>query len=269
MVDELKNIIKKIVNLRLIMSATLLSILGVILMYISSSDHLSSYQTGRDLVSNLGSLLFVTGIISTAWELFGKRAFVDELFMLFSISKSSVEAGIIDYSNSFQDQKIDWDSLFRNAVQIDLIFWGSSTWRNHHFGRMENFIERKRTQLTVILPDFRDLNTIQNIAYQMNKKADDVRRYIDDAIEYFIKLNKKNPAAKISIWLIKQPSWFSVFRFDNKAVVSLYSHRHEHVSVPALVCSKGGKLFDFVEKEIDSIVGRENKMSIGEMFYPS
>ncbi len=269
MVDDFKNIIKERVNLRLFLSASLLSFLGLVLMYISSSDMLLSYKTTRDFFSNLGALVFVTGLISTAWELVGKRAFVDELFTLFSISKSAAEAGIIDYSKSFQDQKIDWESLFENLSQIDLLFWGSSTWRNHHFDRFEKFVRRKRTQLTVILPDFRDLNTIENIAYQMNKKKDDVEKYINEAIEYFIRLHKKKPSAKMSIWLIKQPSWFSVFRFDNTAVVSLYSHRHEHVSVPTWICTKEGNLFNFIEKEIDAIVDRAKEAPIGEIYYPT
>jgi hypothetical protein len=202
------------------------------------------------------------------WELLGKRAFVDELFSLFSISRAAAEAGIIDYCSSFQDQKIDWNSLFRNASQIDLLFMGSSTWRNSHFEKMEAFLKQKRSQLTIILPDLNDFHVIQNIANQMNKNPEDIKRYINEAITHFIDLSKKFPSANISIWILRQPPWFSVFRFSNKAVVSLYSHQHKRVGVPTFICSKGGKLFDFIDKEISSIIDCNGKNSIGEKIFP-
>lgn len=269
MTDELKNILKERLNLRLILSAVFLSVLGTILIYISSTDLLLAYHTIKAFTGNLGSLILVTGLLSLAWEIAGKRAFVDELFTIFSISKASVEAGVIDYSKSFQDHKIDWNNLFINAKQIDLLFWGSSTWRHHHFDRIDDFVSKKESKITVILPDLKDPNTVQSIGYQMKKSNTAVIKYINDAIEYFIKLNKKYPNSQIAVWLIKQPSRFSVFRFDNKAILSLYSHRRDYVSVPTWLCSKGGNLFDFIEQEIDSITGRGTESPLGEKVYTS
>jgi hypothetical protein len=46
---------------------------------------------------------------------------------------------------------------------------------------------------------------------------------------------------------------FSCYRFDQTAVVTLYSHQRLRVSVPTIVVRDGGSFYDFIRKELEAI----------------
>src|SRR5690606_39281808 len=59
--------------------------------------------------------------------------------------------------------------------------------------------------------------------------------------------------AKIEVYFRKGDMVFSCYRFDNTAVVTLYTHSRARGQVPVIVCRKGGSFYDFVRRELEAI----------------
>ncbi len=249
------------VNLRTALMAFVFFVGGFLLMLWAANDTLwLNRTTWKNLVESLGSLLFGTGLITAAWDLLGKRAFAEELLSKVSISRELASAGILQVKSSFQSREIDWENLFSRTIKIDLLFLGSSTWRNQHFRQLEAFVERTNTSLRVLLPDPNDSHTVSELAHRMDKKTNEIEVSINRAIDFFRDLSARHPHAQIQVWLVKQAPLFSIFRFDNKAVVSFYSHRRRLVEVPTFICTEGGELFNYVMEEVDELL-RQNKLA--------
>ncbi|MDZ7967934.1 MAG: hypothetical protein RM368_23750 [Nostoc sp. DedSLP03] len=247
------------VNLRTALVSLILFFSGFLLMLWAANDALwVGKATWKNLTESMGSLLFGTGLVTVAWDLFGKRAFAEELLSKASISHELIKAGIVQVTPSFQSRDIDWDELFKKAVKVDLLFAGSSTWRNQHFSHLENFLDKKDARLRVLLPDPQNPYVITEIAHRTDKKKDVAEAGINKAIDFFCNLSSRHPNAQIQIWLMKQAPLFSVFRFDNRAVVALYTHRRRLIGVPTVVCVEEGELFQYVIDEIEELVAQGN-----------
>lgn len=260
---------QEVVTLRIVVLGLVLVILGGVLMYLSSLEKIISQLPIRSLLSNTGALFFVTGTITFAWELYGKRAFAKEMRRLFAVSKSFSVAGVKQYASAFQSSEIDWDSLFHRARQVDLLFMGNSGWRRNHFLHFEALLREEGSRLTVILPDPNDPQVTASATARLGKPDSNPKEYFEQAKDYFVRLSSSYPNAHVDVWFVKQIPAFSIFRFDESAVVALYSHRRSQVAVPTFICHRGGNLFSFALSEIDAIIGRGGKPPVGILAFSS
>jgi len=249
------------VNLRSTILAITFFVLGLLLVVWSANKDYWAQNTARQaFVETTGTSLLVTGLITIAWDISGKRAFAEELLSMVNMSRELTAAGILQVSRSFQSRDIDWDNLFSKAVNVDLMFFGSSTWRNHNFKQLEALATKKHTALRVLLPDPNHTNTMQNLADRMNMRIEDQVQKINSSILFFKTLVDNFPEANIQILLVKEVFVFSVFRFDDIAVVSFYSHRKKLVEVPTLLCKTDGIVYKFVMDEIESLASESTNI---------
>ncbi|MFO0099254.1 MAG: hypothetical protein ACK52E_14505 [Aphanizomenon sp.] len=232
---------------------------GFVLMLWAANDAVwSKIPQWKNLVESLGSLLFGTGLITFSWDLFGKRAFTEELLSLVKISQELATAGIIQVVPSFQSQKIDWESLFAQTTNFDLLSISSSTWRNQHFTELEMLAKKPNSRIRVLLPDPNHDHTVTEIAYRMDGQPNDVVNRIKDTINFFESLSKNYPNAQIQVWLIKQAPLFSIYRFNNKVIVAFYSHRRKRIEIPTFICREEGTLFGFFIDEFEAMLDGNN-----------
>lgn len=247
------------VTLRNYVIASALFIIGILLLIWAGVKEYWAYNTNiQSFIETLGSTLLVTGIITVAWDLIGKRAFAEEILSKVSMSQELMQAGIIQVVPSSQSREIDWDDLFQKASEVDLLFYGSSWWINQNFKNLESFVKRQHTRLRVVLPDLDDSHTMLESSRRINATAEKEIRIITGALNDFRNLVEQYPKANIEIWLLKKSLLFSVFRFGNKAVLSPYSHRASSVGVPTIVCVEDGEIFRFIESELISIFNDKN-----------
>ncbi|MCB8947897.1 MAG: hypothetical protein H6653_07765 [Ardenticatenaceae bacterium] len=254
-----QKILSEWVNLRNYVIASILFVIGILLLIWAGDKVFWANNTNiQSFIETLGSTLLVTGIITVAWDLIGKRAFTEEILSKVSISQALMQAGIIHVFPSDKNREIDWDDLFQKAIEIDLLFYGSSWWRNQNFKNLESFITRKNTRMRVILPDPDDSQTMLESSRRINTTVENEIRIITDAIKDFKILVEQHPTANVEIWLLKKSPLFSAFRFGNRAVFSPYSHRASIVGVPTIICVENGVIFKFIEGELNSIFNDKN-----------
>lgn len=250
-------LLKERVNLRTILTAVVIAFLGISLLYISGrKDWWAGHETWRIVLQNLGSLFFVTVAITFIWELWGKRAFSDEILAKVQISRDITSAGIIKIAKSFHHD-IDWKNYFHTVKELDIFFAYARTWRNTYISELREVAAREGTKIRVLLPDPEDEQTVHELARRFNYTDEEVKNRIREAETYFESLypSDNNQVVKIEILFLPAAPVFSFYRFDTIAVLTLLSHRRDLVEVPAFVCEKGGTLYDYIRKEFNFMIG--------------
>ncbi|MBU7046558.1 MAG: hypothetical protein HXS54_08985 [Theionarchaea archaeon] len=258
-------LLKERVNLRTVFIAAIAAGLGVLLLYISAhEDWWEGQETWRIVIQNMGSLLFVTVAITIMWELWGKRAFLDEILAKVQVSRDMTSAGIIQVAKSFHHD-IEWKDYFHTVKELDIFFAYARTWRNTYISELREVATREGTRIRVLLPDPEDAQTVHELARRFNYTDEEVQGRIREAEAYFRKLypSESSQGAKIEIWFFPAAPVFSFYRFDTIVVLTLLSHRRDLVEVPAFVCEEGGTLYEYILQEFNFMIGLARPAEMG------
>jgi hypothetical protein len=242
---------------KMIIAALLVAGAGIGLLYIGGRDtgywkHHSGLQA---LTEHLGAVLIISVGLAVLWELMGKRAFAREVLEAAGAASDVDAAGIsrigVDYN---EDPR--WDELFNGAVELDVFVAYGQTWRNNHLGRLKKMAANRRAHIRVFLADPDDEPTMQSLTHRFNMTVESLRRKIDETRDSYEKF-RETGGAKIETFYYAGDRFFAFYRFDEKAVVTLYQHRPERSDkILNFVCVKGGSYFDVIESEIESIAER-------------
>lgn len=249
-------LIKEKVNLRTILVALVVAIIGIGMLYISArEDWWKNYKVWQTVLQNVGALLMVTVALGLLWELYGKRSFLDEVLSKAQISKEISFAGITKITDSFHHE-LDWKTYFRTVNKLDIFFAYGHTWRNTYNEELQKVASRKGARIQIVLPDPEDRQVIVELARRFNYSDDEMKRVIMEAETYFRNLSKSvgDNGAQIDIWFLPAAPLFSFYRFDRVGILALYTHRRERVSVPTFVCEMGGTLYDYIRKEFKAMI---------------
>jgi hypothetical protein len=208
----------------------------------------------RALLGQAGGLVLATGLLTVAWDLFGRRAFADEVLAKAGLSADVARAGIVRVTNQYLAE-VEWMSLFRDVSKLDIVVAYAATWRNTHRASLQQVARRSDSRIRVFLPDPDDVQTVAVLAERFSAQPADLIAKINEAIRDFRSLTVPG-GATIEVWLRAGDAVFSCYRFDSNAVLTLYSHARERRSqVPTFVVS-GGELFDFVYNEVSAIAAQ-------------
>jgi hypothetical protein len=136
-----------------------------------------------------------------------------------------------------------FEELIASSTQMVLHFIHSRRWRENHDAAIKAFLGRTGTTLEAFLPDLEN----HELMFSLGKHFDDgpqIPGLVVDAYRYFARLASEydKPAR---IWLFERYPTYSFYRFDDRAVMALYSN----------TTSKKGDLPAF-EITMDSLLGR-------------
>lgn len=251
--DDVK-LFKERVTLRTLFVSLVIVAIGIALLYLSARKEWKGNEVWQTVIQNLGGLMFVTATITFLWELFGKRAFLDEILAKAQISKEITFSGITKITNSFHHD-LDWRSYFRTVSKLDIFFAYGRTWRHIYAQELQEVASREGARIRIVLPDPEDEQTVIELARRLNYEPEQLRRLIKEAETQFRELSSKHTkGAQIKIWFLPAAPTFTFYRFDRIGILALYSHRRERAPVPTFVCEMGGTLYDYIRKEFDAMI---------------
>lgn len=252
--DKVKLLIER-VNLRTILVALVIVVLGVILLYLSNQDFWTGYEAWQVVVRDIGGLLIVTVAITLLWELWAKRAFLDEVLVKVRMADEVKLAGLVRVTDSFH-RGIDWDPLFHSVNKLDIFFAYGRTWRSTHTEELREVAARKGARIRIVLPDPDDVQTVSELARRFNSTPEKIKQLIKEAETDFRNLRhiSAGNGAQIGIWFLPATPQFSFYRFDHIAIFALYSHSRERVPIPTFVVEMGGTLYDYIRKEFEAMI---------------
>lgn len=243
---------RQLTTLQMNLVAVLIAVTGLTLLYLGGRSDLWHDRQGlQAFVNNLGSILIVSVALALIWEFLGKRSFAREILETAQTSTDVHAAGITRIGMNYAEDA-DWETLFNGVQHLDIFVAYGRTWRNSHINKLRRVAEDKGARVRLYLPDPEDSYTVSSLATRFNTDEARLKDAINEAKAEFISLQEAGNA-KIEVYFRKGDMVFSCYRFDNTAVVTLYTHSRARGQVPVIVCRKGGSFYDFVRRELEAI----------------
>lgn len=241
---------RKVTNWATLAVALAFVLVGVVLLFLSSSSVLRDSAQWGAFAGQLGGLLAATGLITFAWDLVGRRAFAGEVMAQAQLSADVVDSGLTRVTDQYLDD-VQWSDLFRDVKQLDIVVAYGSTWRNTHRRRLEAAASRN-CRIRIFLPDYTDPATMTLLAERFSMAEVDLISKVTEACADFKALATPGGTGSVEVRLRKGDLVFSCYRFDSQAVLTLYSHSHRRTNVPTFVMTSGS-LFAFVSQELTAL----------------
>lgn len=208
-------------------------------------------------LNNISGLIIATGLLTAAWEVVGKRRFAAEVLEKAKLSADVVDAGLTRVTDQYLEE-VAWADLFQGTTRLDIVVAYARTWRNAQMDKLRAIASTPGAHLRVFLPDPTHAETMRILADRFGTDEPSITSTVNEAVRDFSALGVGS--GSVEVWVRQGDVVFSCYRFDSRAVLTLYSHsRERRSSVPTLVMN-GGKLFKFVRDEIGAIEAQSTRV---------
>jgi hypothetical protein len=160
---------------------------------------------------------------------------------------ASPDAGIVrvgSFGSFFQR----FDELIAGSTTMALYFIHSRRWRENHDAAIKAFLGREGTTLEVFLPDLEH----HELLFSLGRHFDDGQQIpflVVDAYRYFARL-ARDYGQPAQVWLFNRYPTYSFYRFDDRAVLALYSNAAAKKDLPAFEITNTCLLGSFLAADI-------------------
>jgi hypothetical protein len=195
----------------------------------------------------------------TAWTRLADPVLPDEQQLPAQIARDVRAAGLRRIGTRYLSE-LEWAGLFSTVRELDIFVAYGQTWRNLHAPELAQLAQRSTATIRVFLADPDDHATVAVLAGRFAITPDELRARIQATKNDYAALRQPG-GARIEIRYCAEDRVFSFYRFDDIAVVGLYSHaRSRATSVPVFVCSAPGDLYRFICDELAVIQERSRPL---------
>lgn len=251
-------------NLSSALTAVVAGGIGIGLLYLATIlEEFSVAPSIFTVIRQLGGLFVVSTAVGVLWQLRVRRVFLSEILQTTQLAEEIRDSGIVKITSDY-NREIDWPELFKNVRELDVFFSYGQTWRSSNVVHLRKLSETD-AQIRIVLPDPDDNQIMAELARRFQIRADEVRQRVRDSAEDFIKIFGKSKAT-FSLWYLPESPVFTMYRFDHRAILALYKHRHERGEVPTFMVQKGGLIYDFLVQDFEAFVA---KNGLGRCVYPN
>jgi hypothetical protein len=144
-----------------------------------------------------------------------------------------------------------FEELIGSSTHMAVYFIHSRRWRENHAAALQAFLGREHTSLEVFLPDLEN----HELMYSLSRHFEDgpqIAAMVVDAYRYFARLAREfqKPA---QVWLFGRYPTYSFYRFDERAVIALYSNTASKKDLPAFEILTGSFLGRFLAADTEDL----------------
>ena len=144
-----------------------------------------------------------------------------------------------------------FDELIAASGSMALYFIHSRRWRENHDAAIRTFMSKEQSSLEVFLPDLEN----HELMFSLEKHFDDgllIPAMVADAYRYFGRL-ERDLQKPVKIWLFGRYPTYSFYRFDDRAVMAMYSNSVAKKELPAFEITVDGTLGSFLAADIEDL----------------
>ncbi len=144
-----------------------------------------------------------------------------------------------------------FDELIASASTMALYFIHSRRWRENHDAAIKAFLSREGASVEVFLPDLEN----HELMFSLEKHFDDgslIPALVEDAYRYFARLAREYQRP-VQVWLFGRYPTYSFYRFDQRAVLAMYSNSVAKKELPAFEITTDGFLGNFLAADIEDL----------------
>ena len=144
-----------------------------------------------------------------------------------------------------------FEELIASSTRMVLYFIHSRRWRENHDAAIKAFLAREGTALEVFLPDLES----RELMYSLGRHFEDgeqIPALVTDAYRYFARL-ARDFDRPLRLRLFGRYPTYSFYRFDEVAIMALYSNAAAKKDLPALEIRADGAMGRFLARDIDDL----------------
>ncbi len=224
-------------------------LVAVLLFWLATTLSDGAWQT---IAEQVAGTVLVAGLLTVAWEARGREALAGEVMEVANLGNDVERAGLHRLGDNYL--KVPWEDLFR-ADKVDVYLALGRTWYSTHSASLESLAKRPGARLRVVLADPTDEAAVECMAARFTRTTDTVRADIRHTTDALTALARRAvDGCHIEVKHRSGEPLHAIYRFDNEAVLTLYSHRRGHGNVPFIWCQKGGTYYDFARQDFDRLL---------------
>ncbi len=144
-----------------------------------------------------------------------------------------------------------FEDLIAGSSQMVLYFIHSRRWRENHDAAIKAFLGRPESSLEVFLPDLES----HELLYSLSRHFEDgpqIPALVVDGYRYFARL-ARDFQKPVQFRLFSRYPTYSFYRFDDRAVIALYSNTASKKELPALEITTDSFLGRFLDADIEDL----------------
>ncbi len=161
-------------------------------------------------------------------------------------------AGIMPYSD------VNWNRLFADSMNVDLMFAYARTWRKSHAVELNQLAKRENAVIRVLLPDPEDDQSVAELSCRLGKKdradVEAFRERIFEAAADFITLSRElTTRATIETRFYPFAPQYTFYRFDSQGILCMGSHRTSGKRGVITFEVSAGPILEYAKEEFDQL----------------
>ena len=259
-------------SLRHIIVAFGCAIIGILCMWL-----------GNQLVSNIGSVLLVSGIYTIIDNMYLKKSLLELVIQKVSLDKEIDDTGLIKIDSVLTN--IGYRELFEKAASnIDIIHNYARTWTTNNFDFIRNTVMNKECRLRVVLlnPESPFVPALEkhygyaegHLAELINEVTEKWKSLYCDVEEKRKVCSKKKSSTyknkhygSVELYYFNGQPTNSLYRIDNRiVVVNAKNSKEKSVFLPYTIFLNNGEkgLYNVYLKEIETIIKEAEKVDLAE-----
>lgn len=259
-------------SLRHIIVALGCAIIGILFMW-----------KGNQLISNVGSVLLVSGIYSIVDNMYLKKSLIELVIQKVSLDKEIDNTGLIKIDSVLTN--IDYKGQFEKATSnIDIVHNYARTWTTNNFDFIKNAVMNKECHLRVVLlnpkssfvpalekhygyPEGRLVELINEVSETWRSLYCDVEEKRRACLKKRSSTYKNKHYGSIELYYFNGQPTNSLYRIDDKIiVVNAKNSKEKSVYLPYLVFQDNGEkgLYHVYLNEIEMIIKEAVKVELTE-----
>lgn len=246
---------RKVTNLSTTRISLALFIIGSLFRWFVGSQYwlFVGSPTITDLSKEVSALIAASGLVAFIWEISIKRTFFNEVMEKVGLATDADKAGLSRITMEFY-RDIDWKMFFRNVKNLDILFSYGGTWRSINTLELSEIADRQGVSVRVILPNPTNDALMEQLGQRYNIDKGVMITRVREAENDFYSKFYDHPSSQLTVLYTDIAPIFDFYKFDNVAVITLFSYRKGKNPVPAIIVKRGGTLYKFVEEELKAFV---------------
>lgn len=260
-------------SFRHIVVALICAIVGIMCMWL-----------GNSLISNVGSVLLVSGIYTIIDNMYLKKSLIELVIQKVSLDKEIDDTGLIKVDSILTN--INYKEQFENAkTNIDIVHNYARTWTTNNFDFIKQTILNNECRLRVVLlnPASPFVPALEkhygysegHLVELINEVSDKWKSLYYEVEEKRRKCSKRNNSSyknkkcgTVELYYFNGQPTNSLYRIDNKMiVVNCKSSKEKSVFLPYTIYQNNGEhgLYKVYLEEIETIIKEAKKVEFEEV----
>lgn len=249
---------RKVMTMGTVITALVSLVIGSTLLIIAGSIEWFDHHAGwQNILNNLGGAIITSLALFSVWELWGRRAYTQEILETSQFANAVRVSGVTKIGMEYLTDP-DWTDLFQGTEKVDIFVAYANTWRNQNMTNLRKVLDNADGRIRVILPSSNNDTVISALATRFDMTPEDLKQRIADAVRGYKGL-EKTAKGRVEIYLHNTIPLFSCYRLDNTAILTPYTHRQDRMDVPTIVC-KGGSLYHWIRQEVDGLLDNSTRI---------